>query len=1002
MRLHTLNLCAFGPFPGAITVDLDALGASGLYLLHGDTGAGKTTLLDAVAFALFGRVPGARNDARRLRCDEAPPDVRTEVSLELSVGSQRLRVTRNPEYRRAKTRGSGTTVEKSKVMLRWIGSTPRGQRPEGLHRADEVGLAIADLIGMSADQFFQVVLLPQGDFARFLRADTHDRADVLERLFDTARFGSIEEWFAEARRCAAARLRAAEQRNEQCAARVAEAAGVEHVPTGPGEGAAARAALRDRLADRAALASETAAAARRHEERTAAEARRAERVLDRVRKRAALAGELRELDEQAPTLEAHRRSIERAARSADAMAAARRWRRREREHDDARRLRAACAAAVDGSGDHHDRPPAALHRAAAQARERAGALAGVLAEARRQDADLARLSAARSLHHRSRAELAACDEALAGLPERIATLGDQLELARSARDMAPVLAERLGRADEIRAAARSVPALRDTVQRAGDACVRAVDAHQRAVDARHALTERRFAGMAGELACALTPGVACPVCGSVDHPRRAVAGAGTVASGPASAATVTELDLATAGQAEQRAADRRYRLVDARAKAELALTHAVRGAARRTSEEAESEWKELATQLEAAQELAGRSGPAQRELDALRTQGEALRQQRAKVAERIATAAAVIDALRPLTEDRAGRLAEAAAPFADVAEHRAHLLAQADRLDELAQGSIAAIAAADALEVAASEVAAALAAAGFADHAEAVEAATVDVDALARAVRAAEDRRTAVLARLRDLGRDVEPADPPSDLAEETHGVAARAAAGARSAAERAAAEAHAARARLDQTVAASRRWQVSEQAVEPLAQTDATLSALTDVMLGRGQNALGISLRTYVLAAKLAEVAEVAGQRLRAMSAGRYSFVPVREREARGKAGGLGLDVLDGWSGRVRPTKTLSGGESFLASLALALGLADVVSAACGGRVLDTIFIDEGFGSLDAESLDMVMETLDGLRAGGRVVGLVSHLDELRQRIPDRLLVRRHRGGSTVQLTAS
>ena len=167
--------------------------------------------------------------------------------------------------------------------------------------------------------------------------------------------------------------------------------------------------------------------------------------------------------------------------------------------------------------------------------------------------------------------------------------------------------------------------------------------------------------------------------------------------------------------------------------------------------------------------------------------------------------------------------------------------------------------------------------------------------------------------------------------------------------------------------------------------------------MHGRGQNALGMSLRTYVLAERLRQVAAAAGQRLDRMSAGRYTFVHSTEREARGKAGGLGLDILDGWSGLVRPAKTLSGGESFLASLALALGLADVVAAEAGGRVLDTLFVDEGFGSLDPDTLDLVMGTLDELRAGGRVVGVVSHVDELRQRIPSQVRVRRTPQGSTL-----
>ena len=116
---------AFGPFAGAVAVDLDALGPDGLFLLHGDTGAGKTTLLDAIAFALFGRVPGARNEAKRLRCDRARP-TRTQVRLEATIGGHRLELTRRPEYQRPKARGTGFTVEKAKVVLRWIGAAPSG------------------------------------------------------------------------------------------------------------------------------------------------------------------------------------------------------------------------------------------------------------------------------------------------------------------------------------------------------------------------------------------------------------------------------------------------------------------------------------------------------------------------------------------------------------------------------------------------------------------------------------------------------------------------------------------------------------------------------------------------------------------------------------------------------------------------------------------------------------------------------------------------------------
>ena len=157
------------------------------------------------------------------------------------------------------------------------------------------------------------------------------------------------------------------------------------------------------------------------------------------------------------------------------------------------------------------------------------------------------------------------------------------------------------------------------------------------------------------------------------------------------------------------------------------------------------------------------------------------------------------------------------------------------------------------------------------------------------------------------------------------------------------------------------------------------------------------MTLRSYVLAARLEEVLVAASDRLRHMSSGRYEFAHSDAGGPRGRRGGLGIEVRDEYTGVTRAATTLSGGETFFASLALALGLADVVSSEAGGRVLDTMFIDEGFGTLDPESLDLVMGVLDELRSGGRVVGLVSHVDELRARIPSQLHVLRGESGSTV-----
>ncbi|MFD9129895.1 AAA family ATPase, partial [Kitasatospora sp. NPDC059571] len=227
MRLHRLTVTAFGPFAGTEEVDFDRLAAGGLFLLRGATGAGKSSLLDAVCYAVYGEVPGARK-GNPLRSDHAEPGRLTEVRLDLTLGGRRLEITRSPEQHRPKLRGTGTTTEKARTLLReWVADT--GDGTPGWHGLStshqEAGEEIRRLVGMSREQFCQVVLLPQGDFARFLRADTKQRAELLGRLFDTRRFGQVERWLAERRTAREAAVREGRRRLRELAGRAEEAAG---------------------------------------------------------------------------------------------------------------------------------------------------------------------------------------------------------------------------------------------------------------------------------------------------------------------------------------------------------------------------------------------------------------------------------------------------------------------------------------------------------------------------------------------------------------------------------------------------------------------------------------------------------------------------------------------------------------------------------------------------------------------------------------------------------
>ncbi|RNF87461.1 AAA family ATPase, partial [Streptomyces botrytidirepellens] len=225
MRLHRLTVTAFGPFGATQHVDFDELSAAGLFLLHGPTGAGKTSVLDAVCYGLYGQVPGARQGSGlSLRSDHADPLTPTEVVLELTVGGRRLEITRRPEQPRPKKRGTGVTKEKAQSLLRAYDADSRTWK--ALSRShQEIGAEIEQLLGMSRDQFCQVVLLPQGDFARFLRADEPARAKLLGRLFDTSRFAAVEERLAEQRRAAEKRVIGGDERLLALAHRMAQAAG---------------------------------------------------------------------------------------------------------------------------------------------------------------------------------------------------------------------------------------------------------------------------------------------------------------------------------------------------------------------------------------------------------------------------------------------------------------------------------------------------------------------------------------------------------------------------------------------------------------------------------------------------------------------------------------------------------------------------------------------------------------------------------------------------------
>ncbi|MFJ9527160.1 AAA family ATPase [Streptomyces cyaneofuscatus] len=997
MRLHRLALTAFGPFGATQEVDFDALSSAGLFLLHGPTGAGKTSVLDAVCYALYGAVPGARQSpGATLRSDHAPADLPTEVQLELTVGGRRLEVTRSPAQPRPKKRGGGFTQEKAQSRLRE--RDPKGDW-QGLSKShQEIGEELAQLIGMSRDQFCQVVLLPQGDFARFLRSDAEARGKLLGKLFDTRRFAAVEERLAELRRAAEARVKSGDEQILALAQRIAQAGGPAAAEAAPPTLRAGEPGLAEAVLEWAAIArsaarehldiAHTVVAEAENRQLAARRALDAERELARLQERYAQTLRRAEaLEERRPEHDRCQEQLERA-RKADRVAPALELR------EEAERAYRVASDVLDRT---RERLPAELADSGAdrlaELERRFRQELGTLEAARKAEVRSASIDEERvRLNRDARADdeiVREADAWLADWDTTRAELTQRIETAQEAATRAEQLAGQLAPARLRLDAARRRDALATDVQDAREALAAARERALAAHESWLGLRERRLRDIAAELAAGLVAGEPCTVCGSAEHPAPASPGDGHVDRATEEKALAvhrsaeearTGAEHALALVRERQAAAEREAQGDDSAAPTVAELHSL--VDRLSGEHAEAH--RLAAGTHAAREALAAAErehtkrveerqEARRRADARMVEGEALDGEQARLEEEITAARGESESVAA----HADRLTRRVALLADAAEavrteqDAAQRRKEAD--DRLSDAAFKA--GFDTPQAAAATL---LGAAAQRDLQHRIDAWQAEAAAVA-------DRRTE-----RDAREAAERPAAQTAEAESAHETAEwllREAASARAAARDRCAE-------LDRL---SGRAAEEVRRLGPVRQEYERVARLAGLTAGTSaDNERKMRLEAYVLAARLEQVAAAATARLQRMSSGRYTLVHSDARTG-GRRAGLGLHVVDAWTGSERDTATLSGGETFFASLALALGLADVVTEEAGGVRLDTLFIDEGFGSLDDQTLDEVLDVLDSLRERDRSVGIVSHVADLRRRIPARLEVVKDRHGSTV-----
>ncbi|THF79977.1 AAA family ATPase [Cohnella fermenti] len=1085
MKPIKLTMTAFGPYKDKETIDFAELGGHRLFLVSGNTGAGKTSIFDAICFALYGEANGEdRSDSRSLRSQFAPDDTHTAVEFEFELKGRTYRILRQLSH--VKTGNKNATGERYEFV-----ETTDGRETMMVDRymVRAINERLQTLIGLTKDQFSQIVMLPQGEFRKLLTSDTENKEEIMRRIFRTHLFKYVAEALNEKRRSAQnvvelvrrdldmhmVNLRLAlEEREESELHRVlAEEHYNAHQVLEALEGEIAHyakegEALEARLGEEtkrqkerlehlhlaSALNAQFDELDRKRRERDALELRLPEEAARR--ERLALAEKTLPLQVQEKHVAAALADAEaKRARQREAEAARLAAEEEYRRRDEAYRLEESRGVRREQlvrelEGLNRDLPVVRsldARRARVERMER---------EAGKAEAELRALEAAASARQEERKRLA---ERLRGLDESLLAL--------------PAKSERL---DKLRSDARL---LKELGQLAGERDKAAAEERSRREQAEAA--EREYAaleaawleGQAGWLAAHLHDGQPCPVCGSAAHPRKAAVSEETptrerLEETGRRRASLTATYEAAKAKRELLAAQLEPK---AREAAELGFASgdgagggggdgvggdsveggrggdgvsgdSVEGGRggedvsgdsgkgnRDGQESGENEsglagtaiWERQyavvveagkgvsaeVTRLKEDQAAAAELRPQLEKAERLLEAEQREKESKAAEQQRLRSACATEKALY---EQELGRVAEELrslplleARLAEREAEKARLEAAwreaQERFQQARERQAAAVAALAGAEAQLAEARERYAQAS-AEFAAGLRAAGFETEERYRLAKLEEAERERLKRELERFDAELASARRQAQELEERLAGKERADLDALRAASD---ELERQVERTRQTLARVRDYEAKAlagkeqiaRAERALRDAEAEFGLVKDLYdVVRGENALKISFERYLLIEFLDRILHAANLRLTTISGGQFYLARSDRREKHGKQSGLGLDVFDNYTGQYRDVKTLSGGEKFNASLCLALGMADVIQTYEGGISLETMFIDEGFGSLDEDSLNKAIETLVELQMTGRLIGIISHVQELKQAIPAVLEVKKSAEG--------
>ena len=969
MRPLKLKLSAFGPYKGVTEIDMEKLGERGLYLITGDTGAGKTTIFDAITFALFGEASGENRTAGMLRSKYAEPETPTEVEMCFRYRGEDYTVKRNPEYERPAKRGGGTTIQKADAEL---------TLPDGavLTKPREVDRKILEILGVNHQQFSQIAMIAQGDFLKLLLADTKERQEIFRKLFETEHYKALQlQILSDAKRLFV----------EKEDARKA----IEHY-------------VQSTTADPLSPLSLELAQAHKGAMLTADVLSLLERIIaDDEMRRGQLETEINEVNTALEKISGHLTAIGAY----------------QKLQSDRSRTKAQLEEAEPKLGVLQK------HYEAEQAREperkELERRITVLTEMLPQYAELGTLLQAQATREKELEKLiseqtqrtakqAKWKQELEAAKRELQTLGSvEAELAtkQAAQEAcARRTAELRGLQEKYEALSRKQRALKAAQEALKMAMARFEEA-----DASYKERNRAFlCEQAGILAHDLKPGDACPVCGHVITEESHLA--------TLSEAAPTEADV----QKAQKLSEQLRMEMEEKSRTANGLKGEYEASAQHVLQQCavllDDAKKQKPDAPETSEDTTETKHEGSAQLPSERTDADAA------TGSVVVTAAALNEGYQRIqaactdVQAMAGALEAAVKALMLQAKRKAsfeeQIPAAEQKLEELNQQIRQAEARAIELQAAQNaahdEIEKQQAKLPFPTEREAraeisrLDGLRTQADAtLVRAEQAlrAEEKTLAglrgSLQQLEEQAKTAEGAqyDAAAERAEQTRLSGLR---------QQRRAEADGVIARIENNKAQLTRIRDGAAQLSEKERHYAWMSELSNTANGTVAGSEKMTLETYIQTTYFDRILRRANTRLMIMSDAQYELVRRKSADNIKSQSGLELDVLDHYNGTLRSVKTLSGGESFKASLSLALGLSDEISSSVGGIRLDTMFVDEGFGSLDEDSLHAAIQALAELTEGHRLVGIISHVGELKQQIDKQLVVTKDRAsGSQVEVVA-